>query len=279
METMSSLPRANARTYDGARENPLLWLDHIDRILTYHTLTTPKRLSYASSLLRGPAEVWLSTCTSEYVNNWENFRGALIKRFRSLCFGEEIEHKQRNVKMDSKENVSGYTESFCYLHKLVPDIGGLYRFNKYWIWGLKGGYPRQVMMKTPSTYEAAVEMAVALEQAHSFLNNDFDRELECLPGAPRNEGDLADIMYQVAALARRATPATRHHHQDSRSNSFTREKARPVSAARWSSESSQERLVYSKKKVRKYRKYPKVWSTELLIRYTLGQDLIRSQLT
>ena len=155
-------------TYDG-RTDPEIWLFNVDLyfsatgiVMDFHKIT------YADTLLRGDALVRRKTITLP--PTWAEWKALIISAHQAVNPSETA--RDRLARLRQTTSVRAYAGLFRTVTLAIPTITDEEKKDRF-IRGLKPKIMNELKVKSPATFDEAVQMAVRLDALGMWNPGDF----------------------------------------------------------------------------------------------------------
>jgi hypothetical protein len=183
---------AKPGTYEGERQTATIdgWIRSLERYFECNRADDTKKILFASSLLRGPADIWWRSMEKleddKKITTWATFKSKLEERFKHKNAHREARNRLANLKQTT--TVQTYIDQFHMIHLELPDITEDELLDRF-IRGLKPAVQTHVLGQDPLWLSQAEHQALVFENAHSVqaINNPQPMDLDVIRQQQRNE--------------------------------------------------------------------------------------------
>lgn len=167
--TSGALSVAKPGTYQGERQSALIdgWIRSMERYFECHATSDARKILFASSLLRGPADIWWRSVErlpeDRHITTWEDFKTNLENRFRHKNAHREA--RDRLATITHTTSVQTYIDEVHMVHLELPDITEDELMDKF-IRGLQPDVKAHVLGHDPIWLSQAEHQALVYENAY-----------------------------------------------------------------------------------------------------------------
>lgn len=144
-------------TYDGKRTNNAVdaWLYSINLYFDFYETSDSTRVSYAATLLRGPAQLWWRMMGTP-ITTWDVFETSIRAQFSPINAIKAARDKISALRQT--RSVQAYANDFQALLLQIPDMGSADQLDRF-IRGLKNDIRIEVELREPKTLAEAIRIA------------------------------------------------------------------------------------------------------------------------
>lgn len=191
--TAGALSVARPGTYEGERQAAIIdgWIRSLERYFECNKADDTKKILFASSLLRGPADIWWRCMErlegENQIFTWDQFKTKLIERFKHKNAHREA--RTRLATLTQTSTVQTYIDEFHTIQLELPDITEDELLDRF-IRGLKPAVQAHVLGQDPFWLSQAEHQALVYENAYGVPLVDAQHQLSSYRGPQPMELDV-----------------------------------------------------------------------------------------
>ncbi|KAG1177351.1 hypothetical protein G6F36_010832 [Rhizopus arrhizus] len=207
-------------TYGGERSAAVinLWIQEVERYLSFYNVHPNRWISYAVTLLKGRSQKWWNHLIQkqEEPQTWEQFKQGLEYAFKPTYSEQNARDRLANIRQTS--SVSEYVDEFQDILLDLPRVSDDEALDRF-IRGLKDKTRIHVITREPRSLEESIRYAISYDSAQQSGTVIPQRKFEENPNDPM---DLSALVHQINAMIRNNGNNSRYDQQDRRNTRFNR---------------------------------------------------------
>ncbi|EIE84465.1 hypothetical protein RO3G_09175 [Rhizopus delemar RA 99-880] len=207
-------------TYSGERSAAVinLWIQEVERYLSFYSVHPNRWIAYAVTLLRGRSQKWWNHITQkqEEPQTWEKFKHDLEYAFKPSYSEQAARDRLANIKQTS--SITEYADAFQDILLDLPRVSDDEALDRF-VRGLKDKARIHVLTREPRSLEEAIRYSISYDsaqQAGIVLPQQVHEQFQNDPM------DLSALMHQVNAIIRSNNNNNRYNQQDRRNTRFNK---------------------------------------------------------